>query len=76
MVGMSETNLTQRSTSTDVYASEIFSPRNTKKIFKKKGDLLRTTSYYSNSNCVRKLINIIMASVRTAPATKALKCES
>ena len=37
MVGMSETNLTQRSTSTDVYASEIFSPRNTKKIFKKEG---------------------------------------
>ena len=34
---MIETNLIQRSTSTDVYASEFFSPRNTKKIFKKEG---------------------------------------
>ena len=73
---MSETNLTQRSTSTYVLCVRNFFSEEYEENFQKRGDLLRTTSYYSNSNCVRKLINIIMASVRTAPATKALKCES
>ena len=34
---MNETNLTQHGRSTDVNASEIFSPRNTKKTFQKEG---------------------------------------
>ena len=63
---MSETNLTQRSTSTDVLCVRIFFSEEYEENFQKRGDLLRTTSYYSNSNCVSKLINIIMASVRTA----------
>ena len=34
---MNETNLTQHGRSTDVNASEIFSPRDTKKILRKEG---------------------------------------
>ena len=73
---MNETNLTQHDRSTDVNASEIFSPRDTKKILRKKGNFLRTTSFYGNSCCVRILINIIKVSIKGVLVTKALKCES
>ena len=36
---MNKTNLTQHGRNTDVNASEIFSPRDTKKILKKEGNL-------------------------------------
>ena len=70
---MNETNLTQHGRSTDVNASEIFSPRDTKKTFKKRGNLSRTMSFYRNSCCVRILINIIMVSVRAALVTKSVE---
>ena len=63
---MSETNLTQRSTSTYVLCVRNFFSEEYEENFQKRGDLLRMASYYSNSNCVRKLINIVMTSVRTA----------
>ena len=72
---MNETNLTQHGRSTDVNASEIFFSKGYEENFQKRGNLLRTTSFYGNSCCVRILINIIMVSVRAALVTKALKCE-
>ena len=72
---MNETNLTQHGRSTDVNASEIFSSEGYEENFKKRGNFLRTTSFYGNSCCVRILINIIMVSVRAALVTKALKYE-
>ena len=70
---MNKTNLTQHGRSTDVHASDVFYP--TDKHFEKRGNLLRTTSFYGNSCCVRILINIIMVSVRAALIIKALEYE-
>ena len=73
---MNETNLTQHGRSTDVNASDILYPRDTKKNLDKRWSLLKTTSFYGNSCCVRILINIIMVDVRAALIIKALKYES
>ena len=51
----------------------VFYP--TDKHFEKRGNLLRTTSFYGNSCCVRILINITMVSVRAALIIKALEYE-
>ena len=72
---MNETNLTQHGRSTDVNASEIFFSKGYEENFKKRGNFLRTTSFYGNLCCVRILINIIMVSVRAALVTKVLKHE-
>ena len=65
-IAMNKTNLTQHGRSTDVYASDVLYPTDKKNILKKRGNLLRTTSFFSNSCCVRILINIIMVSLRAA----------
>ena len=73
---MNETNLTQHGRSTDVNASDVLYVRDKKKIKKKKkGNLIKTTSFYGNSCRVRILINTIMVSVRAALIKKALKYE-
>ena len=67
-IGMNETNLTQHARSTDVNGCyENFE--------KKRGNLLRTTSFYSSSCCVKILFNIIMVYVIAALITEALKYE-
>ena len=43
--------------------------------FEKRGNLLRTTSFYSSSCCVKILFNIIMVYVIAALITEALKYE-
>ena len=73
---MNETNLTQHERSTNVNASEIFFSEGYEENFKKRGNFLRTTSFYGNSCCVRILINIIMVSIKAVLVTKALKYES
>ena len=65
---MNKTNLTQHGRSTDVYASDVLYPKDKKNILKKRGNLLRTASFFGNSCCVRILINIIMVSLRAALA--------
>ena len=72
---MNETNLTQHGRSTDVNASDVLYLRDKKKILKKRGNLLRTTSFIGNLCRVRILINIIMVSVRAALIIKALEYE-
>ena len=72
---MNETNLTQHGRSTDVNASDVLYVRDKKKIKKKRGNLIKTTSFYGNSCHVRILINIIMVSVRAALIKKALEYE-
>ena len=72
---MNETNLTQHGRSTDVNASHVLYLRDKKKTLKKRGNLLRTTSFNGNSCCVRILINIIMVCVRAALIIKALEYE-
>ena len=72
---MNETNLTQHGRSTDVNVSDVLYLKDKKKILKKRGNLLRTTSFYGNSCCARILINIIMVSVRAALIIKALEYE-
>ena len=74
-IGMNETNLTQHGRSTDVNASDVLYLRDKKNILKKRGNLLRTTSFIGNSCRVRILINIIMVSVRAARIIKALEYE-
>ena len=73
-IRMNETNLTQHSRSTDVNVSDVLYLRDKKKILKK-GNLLRTTSFFGNSCCVRILIKIIMVCVRAALIIKALEYE-
>ena len=70
---MNETNLTQHGRSTDGNTSNVLYPRDKKKIKKKRGNLIRTTSFYGNSCLVRILINIIMVCVRAALIKKALE---
>ena len=70
---MNETNLTQHGRSTDGNTSNVLYPRDKKKIKKKRGNLIRTTSFYGNSCRVRILINIIMVCVRAALIKKALE---
>ena len=72
---MNDSNLIQHGRSTDVNASDILYPRDTKKNLDKRWSLLKTTSFYGNSCCVRILINIIMVDVRAALIIKALKYE-
>ena len=72
---MNETNLTQHGRSTDVNASDVLYLKDKKKILKKRGNLLRTRSFISNSCRVRILINIIMVCVRAALIIKALEYE-
>ena len=72
---MNETNLTQHDRSTDVNASDILYSRDTKKNLDKRWNLLKTTSFYGNSCCVRILINIIMVYVTAALIIKAMKYE-
>ena len=74
-IGMNETNLTQHGRSTDVNASDVLYLRDQKKILKKRGNLLRTASFYNNSCRVRILINVIMVCVRAALIIKALEYE-
>ena len=69
---MNETNLTQHGRSTDGNTSNVLYPRDKKKIKKKRGNLIRTTSFYGNSSRVR-IINIIMVCVRAALIKKALE---
>ena len=72
---MNETNLTQHGRSTDGNTSNVLYPRDKKKIKKKKkrGTLIRTTSFYGNSCRVRILINVIMVCVRAALIKKVLE---
>ena len=72
---MNETNLTQHGRSTDVNMSDVLYLREKKKTLKKRGNLLRTTSFYGNSCCVRILINIIMVCARAALIIIALEYE-
>ena len=72
---MNETNLSQHGKSTDVNASHVLYLRDKKKTLKKRGNLIKTTSFYGNSCRVRILINIIMVSVRAALINKALEYE-
>ena len=72
---MNETNLTQHGRSTDVNASDVLYLRDKKNILKKRGNLLRMTSFIGNSCRVTILINIIMVSVRAALIIKALEYE-
>ena len=72
---MNETNLTQHGRSTEVNASDVLYLRDKKKILKKRGILLRRTSFYGNSCRARILINIIMVCVRAALIIKALEYE-
>ena len=73
---MNETNLTQHGRSTDVNAFRYSLSKGYKDILnEKRWNLLRTTSFYGNSSCVRILINIIMVYVRVALIIKALKYE-
>ena len=72
---MNETNLTQHGRSTDVNASDVLYLRGKKKTLKKRGNLLRTTSFNGNSCSVRILINIIMVGVRAPLIIKALEYE-
>ena len=65
---MNETNLTQHGRSTDVNVSNVLYPRDKKKTLKKRGKLLRTTSFNFNSCCV-------MVCVRAALIIKALEYE-
>ena len=65
---MNETNLTQHGRSTDVDASHVLYLRDKKKTLKKRGKLLRTTSFNGNSCCV-------MVCVRAALIIKALEYE-
>ena len=74
-IGMNETNLTQQSRSIDVNASDVLYLRDKKKTLKKRGNLLRTTSFNGNSCRVRILINIIMVCVRAALIIEALEYE-
>ena len=74
-LGMNETNLTQHGRSTDVNASHVLYLRDKKKTLKKRGNLLRTTSFNGNSCRVRILIKIIMVCVRAALIIKALEYE-
>ena len=74
-IGMNETNLSQHGKSTDVNASHVLYLRDKKKTLKKRGNLIKTTSFYGNSCRVRILINIIMVSVRAALINKALEYE-
>ena len=74
-IGMNETNLTQHGRSTDVNASDVLYLRDKKKILKKRGNLLRTASFYNNSCRVRILINVIIVCVRAALIIKALEYE-
>ena len=74
-IGMNETNLTQHGRSTDVNASDVLYLRDKKKTLKKRGNLLRTTSFNGNSCRVRILIKIIMVCVRAALIIKALEYE-
>ena len=71
-IGMNKTNLTQHGRSTDV---DVLYLRDKKKTLKKRGNLLRTTSFNGNPCCVRILINIIMVCVRAALIIKALEYE-
>ena len=48
---MNETNLTQHGRSTDVNVSDVLYLRDKKKTLKKRGKLLRTTSFNGNSCC-------------------------
>ena len=72
---MNETNLTQHGRSIDVNASHVLYLSDKKKTLKKRGNLLRTTSFNGNSCRVRILINIIMVCVRAALIIKALEYE-
>ena len=73
-IGMNETNLTQHGRSTDVNASHVLYLRDKKKTLKKRGNLLRTTSFNGNSCRVRILIKIIIVvCVRAALIIKALE---
>ena len=72
---MNKMNLTQHGRSTDVNASDVLYLRDQKKILKKRGNLLRTASFYNNSCRVRILINVIMVCVRAALLIKALEYE-
>ena len=72
---MNETNLTQHSRSIDVNTSDVLYLRDKKKTLKKRGKLLRTTSFNGNSCRVRILINIIMVCVRAALIIEALEYE-
>ena len=72
---MNETNLTQHGRSSDVNASDILYLKDKRKTMKKRGKLLRTTSFYGNSCRVRILIKIIMVCVRAALIIKALEYE-
>ena len=67
-IGMNETNLTQHGRSTDVNASDVLYLKDKKKTLKKRGNLLRTTSFNFNSCCV-------MVCVRAALIIKALEYE-
>ena len=49
---MNETNLTQQGRSTDVNVSDVLYLKDKKKTLKKRGKLLRTTSFNDNSCCV------------------------
>ena len=72
---MNETNLTQHGRSTDVNASDVLYLRDKKKTLKKRGKLLRTTSFNGNSCRVRILIKIIIVCVRAPLIIKALEYE-
>ena len=72
---MNETNLTQHGRSTDVNASDVLYLRDKKKTLKKRGKLLRTTSFYGNSCRETILIKIIIVCVRAPLIIKALECE-
>ena len=72
-IGMNETNLTQHGRSTDVNASDVLYLRDKNKTLKKRGNLLRTTSFNGNSCRVRIFIKIIMVCVRAALIIKALE---
>ena len=71
-IGMNKMNLTQHGRSTDVNASDVLYLRDKKKILKKRGNLLRTASFYNNSCRVRILINVIIV---CALIIKALEYE-
>ena len=74
-IGRNETNLTQHGRSTDLDAWDVVYLRDKKKTFKKRGNLLRTTSFYGNSCRERRLIKIIIVCVRAPLIIKALEYE-
>ena len=72
---MNETNLTQHGRSTVLMRQTFCIQAIYKEKFAKRWSLLKTTSLYDNSSCVRILINIIMVYVRAALIIKALEYE-